>query len=192
MHLDATTGQRRMVSIFVKKFVRHHTPDQPVLPTIIPDHYDDKCCDDDVGDNDITLLTITPQIHIYIKNFGGNFAMPHYGHSRPLADYFNFNFMVSNFVVADLINNNSNVFFYDERAQGKDADALCSLRFTYHLEKFKMLLSHKITMSKTLLVIFDNCAIRTSCSTCHVVFRSALHLVLLEGHVGVPNRRTFP
>jgi hypothetical protein len=29
------------------------------------------------------------------------------------------------------------VFFYDERAQGKDADVLCNLRFTYHSNKFK-------------------------------------------------------
>jgi hypothetical protein len=65
--------------------------------------------------------------------------------------------MVSNFVVADLANNSNDVFFYDERAQGKDVDALCSLRFTYHLKKFKMLLSSKIVMPKTPLVIFNSC-----------------------------------
>ncbi|CAM6017353.1 unnamed protein product [Sphagnum balticum] len=82
--------------------------------------------------------------------------MPHYGHSRPPADYFNSNLMVSNFVVVDLTSNNNDVFFYDERTQGKDADALCSLRFTYHLEKFKTLLSCKIAMPKSLFVILDN------------------------------------
>jgi len=30
MHLDAAIGQRRMVSNFMKKFVRHHAPDQLV------------------------------------------------------------------------------------------------------------------------------------------------------------------
>jgi hypothetical protein len=65
--------------------------------------------------------------------------------------------MVSNFVVVDLISNNSDVFFYDEWAQGKDVDALCSLQFTYHLEKFKTLLNRKIVMPKTLLVILNNC-----------------------------------
>ncbi len=64
--------------------------------------------------------------------------------------------MVSNFMVANLTNNSNDVFFYDERTQGKDADALCNLRFTYHLEKFKTLLSHKIAMLKTLLIILDN------------------------------------
>jgi hypothetical protein len=68
--------------------------------------------------------------------------------------------MVSNFLVIDLTNNNINVFFYDERAQGKDVDALFSLQFTYHLEKFKMLLSRKIGMPKILLVILNNCVIQ--------------------------------
>jgi hypothetical protein len=64
---------------------------------------------------------------------------------------------VLNFVVVDLTSNSNDVFFYDEWTQGKDDDALCSLRFTYHLEKFKTLLSCKIAMPKTLLVILDNC-----------------------------------
>jgi nicotinic acid mononucleotide adenylyltransferase len=68
-----------------------------------------------------------PQIQIQIEDFGGNFAMLHYGHLHPSADYFNSNLMMSNFVVADLINNNNDVFFYDERTPGKDVDALCSL-----------------------------------------------------------------
>ncbi len=103
-----------MVSNFVKEFVKHHAPDQHIPPTIIYDHYDDECCDDDGGDNDMILLTVVPQIHIQIEDFGGSFDMPHYGHSRPLADYFNSNLMVLNFVVANLTSNNNDVFFYDE------------------------------------------------------------------------------
>jgi hypothetical protein len=105
----------------------------------------------------MTLSIVALQIQIQIEGFGGSFAMPHYGHSRPLADYFNSNLMVLNFVVANLTDNSSDVFSYDERVQGKDANALCSLQFIYHLEKFKMLLSRKITMPKTLLVIFNKC-----------------------------------
>jgi len=156
-HLDATIGQCCMVSNFVKEFIKHHVPNQPVSPTITPDHYDDEHCVDDGGDNDMTFSTVVPQIQIQIEDFGGSFAMLHYGHLRPSADYFNSNLMVSNFVVADLISNNSDVFIYDEQAQNKDVDALCSLQFTYHLEKFNTLLSRKITMPKTLLVIVDNC-----------------------------------
>jgi hypothetical protein len=114
-HLDVAIGQCRMVSNFVKELIMHHALDQLVMPTIIPDHYDDERCDDDGGDNDMTLLIVAPQIQIQIEDFDGSFAMPHYGHSRPSADYFNSNLMVWNFVVVDLTSNNSNVFFYDER-----------------------------------------------------------------------------
>ncbi|CAN5972739.1 unnamed protein product [Sphagnum jensenii] len=61
-HLDAAIGQCRMMSNFVKGFVRHHVPNQPVSPTISPDHYDDEHCDDDGGDNDMTLSTVALQI----------------------------------------------------------------------------------------------------------------------------------
>ncbi len=63
-----------------------------------------------------TSTTATPTIHIQIKDFGGSFAMPHYGHLRPLADYFKSNLMVSNFVVVDLTSDSTDVLFYDERA----------------------------------------------------------------------------
>ncbi len=42
--------------------------------------------------------------------------------------------MVSNFVVVDHTSDNVDVFFYEERVQGKDADALCNLRFMYHFK----------------------------------------------------------
>jgi len=64
MHLDVAISQRHMVSNFVKKFIRHHALDQLVLPTIILDHYDNKRCDDDGGDSDMTHSTIAPQIQI--------------------------------------------------------------------------------------------------------------------------------
>ncbi|ETM36273.1 hypothetical protein L914_16999, partial [Phytophthora nicotianae] len=72
---------------------------------------------------------------IQAEDFGGGISMPHYGHIRPSVDYFNSNLILQNFVVADIDNNINHVYFYDERAQGKDADALCSLRLNYHLAK---------------------------------------------------------
>jgi hypothetical protein len=68
-----------MVSNFVKKFIRHHPLDRPIPPTITLDHYDDECCNDDGGDNDMTLSTIALQIQIQIEDFGGSFAMLHLG-----------------------------------------------------------------------------------------------------------------
>ncbi|CAM6012971.1 unnamed protein product [Sphagnum balticum] len=83
--------------------------------------------------------------------------MPHYKHSQPSANYFNSNLMVLNFVDANLTSNSTNVLFYDERAQGKDADALCSLRFMYHSNKFKTMLERKQATPKILVVILNNC-----------------------------------
>jgi hypothetical protein len=64
--------------------------------------------------------------------------------------------MVSNFVVVDLTSDSIHVLFYDEQAQGKDANALCSLRFMYHSNKFKTMLERKQAMPKILVVILDN------------------------------------
>ncbi|XP_078725585.1 LOW QUALITY PROTEIN: uncharacterized protein LOC144942661 [Lampetra fluviatilis] len=124
-HLGAAVGQRRTVSKFVNEYVKQHAPDQKV-----PD---------------------TSQI----EDFGGSFAMPHYGHIRPSADYFNSNLMVRNFVPADITSRVNNVIFYDERAHGKDAEALCSLRFVYHMKLLTMKTARMIP--STLLVILDNC-----------------------------------
>jgi hypothetical protein len=137
------------MSSFVKEFVKLHILNQPVPCTIILDKYDNDRAHD-VGDINMTPTTVTPMIQIQIKDFGGSFAMPHYGHSQPLADYFNSNLMVLKFVVANLTNDNANMLFYDKRTQGKDADVMCNLWFTYHSNKFKM-------TPKILVVILNNC-----------------------------------
>jgi hypothetical protein len=99
------------MSTFVKEFVKQHAPYQP----IIFDGYDDDHAHD-AGDIDMTSTIATPTIQIQIKDFSGNFTMPHYGHSWPSIDYFNSNLMVLNFVVANLTSDNIDVVFYDERA----------------------------------------------------------------------------
>ncbi|CAK9229230.1 unnamed protein product [Sphagnum troendelagicum] len=38
-----------------------------------------------------------------------------------------------NFIISDITANRNNVLIYDERGQGKSADALCSLRLLFHL-----------------------------------------------------------
>ena len=153
-HLDAAIDQRRFVSNFVKTFVRQHDPLQPVPNLIIADHYDSERSDD-IGNDD--AVDASKNIQIQIEDFGGSFAMPHYGHSRPSADYFNSNLMVSNFVVADITGDCGDVIFYDERAQGKDANALCSLRFVYHVRKFQACRQQGRTPPKILVLVLDNC-----------------------------------
>jgi hypothetical protein len=152
--MDVAFNQHCTVSIFVKEFIKQHTPNQPIPHTIIPDSYDNRA--HDAGDINMTSTTVAPMIQIQIKDFSGSFAMPHYGDSRPSIDYFNSNLMVSNFVV-DLTNDNTDMFFYDKRTQGKDTDALCNLQFTYHSNKFKTMLERKQVTPKILVVILNNC-----------------------------------
>ncbi|CAM6025609.1 unnamed protein product [Sphagnum balticum] len=154
--MDAAISQCCTVSTFVKEFVKQHIPDQPIPHTIIPDSYDDNRAHD-VGDIDMTSTIAVPMIQMQIEDFGDSFAMPHYGHLRPSVDYLNSNMMVSNFVVVDFTNDSADMLFYDEQVSGKDADALCNLRFPYHSNNFKTMLERKQTTPKILVVILNNC-----------------------------------
>ena len=82
--------------------------------------------------------------------------MPHYGFRRPSADYFNSNLMGYNYVVSDISSGKNHVFFYDERHQGKGADALCSLRMRYHLQRTREARAGGI-MKKLCMSLLDNC-----------------------------------
>jgi hypothetical protein len=128
MHLDEAISQRRFVSSFIKNYSSLHAPEQCLPDVIIPDTVD---ADGDEADDDINSeghQSSSPcRVQIQAEDYGGGISMPHYGHARPSADYFNSNLMIQNFVVADITNKRNSVYFYDERGQGKNADALCSL-----------------------------------------------------------------
>ena len=87
---------------------------------------------DKVDGDDVKVFST---VQLQAEDYGGGIALPHYGYRRPSADYFNSNMMAYNFVIADISSGEYNVYFYDERSQGKGADALCSLRLRYHLRK---------------------------------------------------------
>ncbi|OQR86074.1 hypothetical protein ACHHYP_11023 [Achlya hypogyna] len=76
-----------------------------------------------------------------------------YGVSRPSADYYNSNLMLHNFVTTDISRNINKIVYYEERGQGKDADAVCSLRMRYHLA----LAYEYDVMPSVLFQIMDNC-----------------------------------
>lgn len=135
-HIEEAIAQRRFVSKFVKEFSALHAPEQDLPETIIPDIFDcddDRSNDDKVSEDDISAIPKQQRVQIQAEDYGSGISMPHYGHSRPSADYFNSPLIIQNFVVADITNNINHVYFYDERAQGKNADTLCSLRLLYHL-----------------------------------------------------------
>ena len=95
-------------------------------------------------------------VQLQAEDYGGGIALPHYGFRRPSADYFNSNLMGYNFVIADISGGVNNVYFYDERHQGKGADALCSLRMRYHLKKLKLYEEQGVT-PQLCMSLLDNC-----------------------------------
>ena len=70
--------------------------------------------------------------------------------------YFNSNLMTYNFVRADFTGEENNVYFYDDRHQGKGADSLCSLRWRYHLQKQKVYQEQGVT-PRVCMSLLDNC-----------------------------------
>jgi hypothetical protein len=146
MHLQAAIDQRRFMSGFVKQYIAANAPQQPVPNAIIPDTIDDAPPD--------PIDDAFPEIQIQIEDFGGSFPLPFYGHQHPSTDYFNSNLMMQNFIISDITANRNNVLIYDERGQGKGADALCSLRLFFHL---RLRQERADRSPKMLLLILDNC-----------------------------------
>jgi hypothetical protein len=124
MHLQAAIDQRRFMSGFVKQYITANAPQQLVPNAIIPNTIDDAPPD--------PIANAFPEIQIQNEDFEGSFPLPFYGHQRPSANYFNSNLMMQNFIIFDFTANRNNVLIYDERGQGKGANALCSLRLLFH------------------------------------------------------------
>nr|XP_032800654.1 uncharacterized protein LOC116937610 [Petromyzon marinus] len=148
--LAAAVAQRRTVSAFVREYVERHAPGQDVPAAVVPDH----CDDGEPGAADSARgPSRPPTVRVQVEGFGGSFAMPHCGHVRPSADRFDSSLALRNFVLADVTSGVNSVIFYDERGQGKDADALCSLRFVHHM---RLLGRRPGAMPTTLVAILDN------------------------------------
>ncbi|OQR86385.1 hypothetical protein ACHHYP_10594 [Achlya hypogyna] len=144
MHMDAA------MSFFVHDYVAKIDTSQCLPATIIPDHGDVASEHDTAGGH---ALVVAPTVQVQIEDFGGSFSCPYYGAARPSADYYNSNLMMHNFVTTDISRTINKIVFYDQRGQGKDADAVCSLRMRFHLA-----LAHKYgVMPSVLFQIMDNC-----------------------------------
>ncbi|CAM6105554.1 unnamed protein product [Calypogeia fissa] len=164
MHIEAAIDQWHAMSDFIKLFVKEKNPNQ-VLPTVLLQdcidsevHTLDKVLPDKVGalGSDLKKPPV-PTVLIQAEDFGGSLALPYYGFNRPSADYFNSNLILHQFVSANINDDTNRVSFYDERGQGKGADALCSLRLCNYLD---LLEGYRVAGSEApsyLINILDNC-----------------------------------
>ena len=98
----------------------------------------------------------TKGVLLQAEDFGGVIPLPFYGFERPSVDYFNSNLLLQNFIQCDITRGVNNVYLYDEREQGKGADAMCSLRMRQHLRLFAHRSEQKIS-PKLCATLMDNC-----------------------------------
>ena len=101
----------------------------------------------------------SPKVRLQCEDYGGNFTLPWYGAKRPGIDYYLSNLAIYMFVVSNLSSGVNHVYLYDERTMGKNGDAMCSLRFIYHMRQYIQARNLKTLSScpEILYVIMDNC-----------------------------------
>lgn len=125
------------------------------LPECVDDVFPDQCQLKIGGPNEGGK----PIVRLQCEDYGGNFCLPWYGSQRPCIDYYLTNLTMYMFVISNLTTGINSVYLYDERAMGKNADALCSLRFVYHMRLFVEARVSKTLLSSpdTLYIVMDNC-----------------------------------
>ena len=195
-HIDEAVIQRRAVSAFCREFVKGHDPNQILANEILPDYLDSDLPD---HEHDVELeqsgeeqaanddeCVVPGIVRVIPEDYGGSIPVPHFGFSRPSVDYYNSNLMLHNFVVPDVTTNVNHIYCYDERAAGKGADAVCSLRMRHILQK--ILPDEQKT--EVLLNVLDSCVGQNKSQVCmkfaamlSVVFFKKVVLVFLKsGH----------
>ncbi|OWZ21052.1 Cleavage inducible protein [Phytophthora megakarya] len=65
--------------------------------------------------------------------------------------------IIQNFVLVDITNKWNKVYFYDERTQGKNADALCGFRLLFHLATLQNNVRNNITPAEVSFSLMNNC-----------------------------------
>ena len=110
--------------------------------------------EDFVGGTDETR---SPNVRLQCEDFRGNLVLPYFGRTRPGRDFYVSNLSVHNFVISCLSTGQNKVYLYDERSMGKDCDALCSLRWLYHIELYAAAKLSSTVAPDTLYIIMDNC-----------------------------------
>ena len=104
--------------------------------------------------------------------------MPWFPFERPSMDYYTSNLNLYNFIQCNMTENRYTVTLYDERGMGKDANAMCSLRFRYHLDLLQKarIMNRSDKFYKRLIMVCDNCVGQNKSQ---VVFKFFMLLSLL-------------
>lgn len=140
---------------------------------IIPNSVDDP--EFSVAEN--SFAPTKPHVLLQCEDFGGNLTAPLYLGDRPSIDYYASNLSLHMFVIANASENINNVFMYDERAAGKGANEMCSLRFVYHLRRW--IANGRTKKHNTLVMVMDNCVGQNKSHAC-MMFGCLLSLLFYD------------
>ena len=162
LHLKAAITQRRGWTDKVEACVKKADPNLKLPNFAFPDHVDDPLIgsSDDEGPEADSLdekKQDAGRAQLLCEDFGGSIPIPSFKSAKPSADYFNSNLICHNFVITDITRGKNNVMFYDERYQGKGADAVCSMRLRFHLEQYKRFKEEGIPQPVISFSLLDNC-----------------------------------
>jgi hypothetical protein len=94
-------------------------------------------------------------------DYGGSLILPWFGLKKPSAAYYASNLSIHCFIVSKITRFGARhkMILYDERAAGKDADALCSLRLQHYFQVYMQDrdLKRLHLRPKFLFIVLDNC-----------------------------------
>ena len=175
-HIQEAKTQRLEMNNIIRQYCsREIGLDLPDRMDLLP-QYKDAPIEDLSADE--TNAFAKNGILVQAEDFGGAIPLPIYLNRRPAASFFSSSVMINNFVVACPSLNKNFVFVFDERAQDRNADAMCSLRLVYHLNMF---LYHKQSNSLLLksLTILDNCTAQNKSKVVFMFF-AALQILFYE------------
>jgi hypothetical protein len=122
-------------------------------------------------------LTDCPVL-VTCEDFGQAIPLPSYKASRPNVDYFNSDLHVQMFNVSNMVSNTNHIYLYDERVTGKSANAVCSLRYNFHVNQIKYWLERGCEI-KMLLKVMDNCCAQNK-SNATFMFDALQSILLYE------------
>ena len=173
VHLEDAKVQRRAMNDSVKQYQQQWGQTAGQDPCVIS-------LDEEEGEG-VSVEEAIEDVIVMVtcEDYGQAIPLPYYGASRPNSDYFNSNLHLHMFNISNCTIDQNYVYLYDERVNGKDGNAVCSLRWYYHCGLLQMLIDSKKPLPKMALKIMDNCSGQNK-SVTTVLFDALLSLLLYD------------
>jgi hypothetical protein len=125
-----------------------------------------------------SIVDIT-NVLLQCEDYAGNLVSPLFELERPSKDYYAANLNLYVFFITNMTTGQNYVYLYDERAQGKNAEALCNLRIRYHIKILNENYTGKNKLiPRILYTIMDNC-VGTICINISVLILLLILMIII-------------